>query len=138
VLRRPLESAQLADLGVDDVVERQQERPRRPVAGEEVGVTSGEQRQGPLPEGAHHIVGGHPQVRGCGVDESKQIPIGVVPERGVGPIKTGGVEQRVPGVLAVRGDDDLLSEIEDDALHAALSPSSPRDASLGFPCPDLS
>jgi hypothetical protein len=111
---------ELPDLGMDDVVERQQERPGVGVSLEERGIGLGEERDRALSEPAQDIVRRDVEGLGRDADELQCVLVRIGAECGVCPVEVGLVQQRVPRVVAVLARHGLLQKVEDDPLHAPL------------------
>jgi len=58
------------------------------------------------------------------VHEPHEVLVRVAAERGVGPVESTGVEERIPGVFTEVPRDQSLEQVEDDALHEVLLPMS--------------
>ena len=67
------------------------------------------------------------------VDQAGEVVVGVVAEAGVRAVDLGGVQQGVPGRLAVLGHDGFLDEVQNDSLHRGSHPSTKPTSSVARP-----
>jgi hypothetical protein len=111
---------------MDDVVQREHERACRVVRREEGGVAPHEQRERVSAEPADDGVGRRVDRGGGDADETHQLAVGIASQGRVGALELSCLEELVPGVLSVLPRDDLLEELEDDALHSTLSAEGAR------------